>query len=792
MLEADVLQLELQYQTEMARYELPGVVIGTRRSPDDEICLGGDRSIHHDHWLIALENPKKRRNTEFWLSFDEVVGFSGLRLSDPTLRADYTFKKVIAISGLSRLYGLRFTNRDTTLQHSRQFAWYVRWRLALGIARNEDVQPRHFEAFTATLASGDILRLVPVHKRLELMFAKLRRGELIPDDFLSSSRSTFNWPRLGEELGIPYVTLSRSAEFQLALFDGFAQIGEDGARDVQQCLKRTLRDKGSEGYSEGGSRNLYRPWQVIHRLSRAGALSNNRLTFDPFRKTSARALIGQTASVPSERTPTLLPEDYIRLLRGALEWVFKYHDYIEKAVSILRDQHPNTSLAARMELNEYLDAIRPEGAPKLHMGWALSKTVAKVMQDRIAVGRALKLLLSSTAVVIACFAARRSTELADLRVGCVERRRSGYFLTVYIEKTHRDLQKFPVPIAVHAAVGIAERLGQTPEGRSEWLFEIPRSGSVLVGFDPTENIREFVDFIKLPPPKGREKWELTSHVLRRGFAIYLYFGDEWATLDDVTYALQHLDPHMTRVYLTEILPGEIHRLQDELSARRRNAVDAATPELRSWIETTEARLSEMTELQKDVDEVRLEAYIYRMMSLHRGTDEVIGGLAGRLHDDLETLIEQASADVRILSRSNDPAIFETALIDRMKVFIADRSLEPVPGGVMHCGARRGNAEDLQQAVCLTDKRLAETTWGKRSEDAPDYVDFAYSGALPCLRCSHGGAFRSNQRILDQKEERLKHAADHAPTPAAAVSRREAYLQFRDAYQLAKAKKGTKR
>lgn len=784
--------LESQYLADMAQYSLPTVVIATRSDLDSQICESSDRSIHHDHWLIQIENPKKRRGTEFWLFFDTVVDFGGLRLNHPTLRPDYTFKKIIFIAGLSRLFGLRFTNKDGTLQFSRQFDWYVRWRLARGIARNEDVKQEDFDAFNMTLASGDILKLVPLYERLEQMFAKLRRGELALSDFIVSSRAAFNWPRLSDELGVPYITLSRSAEFQLALFDGFAQFADGYASAILMFLKPTLRDKGAEGYAAGGSRNLYRPWQLIHRISRAGALSTHRLTFDPFRKTSARSLVAQTASIPSERTLTLLPEDYIRLLRAALEWVFKYHQYIEEAVTLLRRQHPNALLAERLACNDYLDSIRPEGAPKLYMGWVMNKNVAQRATGRIAVGQALKLLLSSTALVIACFAARRSTELADLRVDCVERLRNGYFLTVYIEKTHRDLQKFPVPLAVKAAVDITERLGKTVEGRPEWLFEIPRTGSSRVAFDPTENIREFVEFINLPPPQGMSKWDLTSHVLRRGFAIYLYFGDEWSTLDVVTYALQHFDPHMSRIYLTEILPGEIHRLQDELNARRQIARSSATQEFNAWKNATEARLSEMLELQKDFDEVRLEAYVYRMMSLHRGTDEVIGGLAERLYDDLETLVEQASADVRIASRSNDPVVFETALIDRMKVFFADRSLEPVPGGVMHCGARRGNQDDLEQAVCLTDKRLAEITWGERSVGKPDYVDFAYSGALPCLRCMHGGAFKANQRKLNQKEERLKHAADHAPTPAAAAVRGEAYLQFRDAYQRAKAKKGTKR
>lgn len=784
--------LESQYLADMARYSLPAVVIATMSDLEGKICEGSDRSIHHDHWLVELENPKKRRKTEFWLSFDTVIEFGGLRLNHPTLRPDYTFKKIIFISGLSRLFGLSFTNKDTTLQVSRQFDWYVRWRLARGIARNEDVERKDFDAFSETLKSGDILKLVPLYERLERMFGKLRRGELVLTDFIISGRSAFNWPRLSEELGVPYITLSRSTPFQLALFDGFAQFEDGQASAILIFLKPTLRDKGTEGYAEGGSRNLYRPWQVIHRISRAGALSTHRLNFDPFKKTSARSLIAQTASIPSERTATLLPEDYIRLLRAALEWAFRYHQYIEEAVTLLRRQAPNARLVERLAYNDYLDSIRPEGAPKLYMGWVLNKNAAKRVAGRIAIGQALKLLLSAIALVIACFAARRSTELADLRVGCVERVRYGYLLTVYIEKTHRDLQKFPVPLAVNAAVDIAERLGETVEGRPEWLFEIPRTNSLRVGFDPTENIREFVDFIELPPPKGMSQWDLASHVLRRGFAIYLYFGDEWSTLDDVTYALQHFDPNMSRIYLTEILPGEIHRLQDELKARRQIAHDSGTQEFNAWKNATEARLSEMLELQKDFDEVRLEAYVHRMMSLHRGTDEVIGGLAERLYDDLETLVEQASADVRIVSRSNDPAVFETALIDRMKVFFADRSLEPVPGGVMHCGARRGNQEDLEQAVCLKDKRLAEITWGRRSVGKPDYVDFAYSGALPCLHCTHGGAFKANQRKLNLKEERLKHAAAHAPTPAAAAVRNEAYLQFRDAYQRAKAKKGTKR
>lgn len=174
------------------------------------------------------------------------------------------------------------------------------------------------------------------------------------------------------------------------------------------------------------------------------------------------------------------------------------------------------------------------------------------------------------------------------------------------------------------------------------------------------------------------------------------------------------------------------------------------------------------------------------MQLYSGKDVAIGGHARGLYTQIQTIAELAKADVRIASRGNDPGPFMEAFSRRLKVYAATHFLEPVPGGVAHCAARRGNVEDLALAECL--KISATMPEGLRPDAGKvvDYVDFRFSGALPCLKCPLCVALKSNQRVLDQKLARLEDAVARAPSDAARADRNIAYLNFRDQYLRSKA------
>lgn len=812
----DPSSLELIYQTTISEYRLPDVVTATRPSELSANFEGSDRSIHHDQWLIRLEDPKLRRKRDCWINFDSVVHVDAMRLSSPQLRHDYLVKKILIISVLTGIFDYKITSESFLKQYSRQYDWFVRWRLGLDLWQNDKITKNDFNRrFVERLDRGDVLLLIPLEQRIEHFTARVDGGDINLSNLLYRRRPKellrLNWPILGDHLGVTHLSLSSSPTFKALFVDCLGSIDSPEARYVAELIVQAggrEPEGGSESEPGGGSEselarrtiaNRFRVWRHLHDLSARGVLPINRLTFDPMKKRTARQL-SRSISKKEGRTLTLHPDDFYRLLKESMRWAFKYAEYILAALDLLRQ---NTALYSGhpfwKEGTAQLDAMRPEGAPSLYLAWHNNGRLD--IGDRITVTTATKLLMSSCALVIGCFAARRGKELEDLLRGCVNEVRPGIFLlTVFIEKTRRDIDHIPVPKAVKTAVSILERLNDAEmvetgidgtassegvEPSPAWLFHVQkRTGRI--GFQLSPGIQEFVEFVQLPPPAGTEAWDLASHMLRRGWAIWCFYGNPWSTLEEVTEMLGHLDPAVARIYLTEAIVGEISRLEDELRARAQVAREHMPAELSKWFKATEERIASLHETLGEFDEVNNEAYVYRMMSLHKRTDNAIGKGAKRVYADLERLVEQAMADVRIVSRSNDQEAFEGALMDRIKANAVNRSLLLVPGGVAHCGADPNDPADVEVAECVKAKVAFQKAFPEGSEDRKQQIDYAFSGAYACITCEHCVALRANQEVHETKIKTIGESVATAPSAAAAADRKKTWEKYRDAYLKAKA------
>lgn len=789
---------EALYRQEMARFILPSSVVATRTLRDSASKTGPNRCIHDEHWLINIGKDTEIQKNTFWIYFDPVVAEGNVRLNAPQHRPDYAVKKVMILTGLSGTHGVSYQSSDHCQQMSRHFDWFVRWRLGLGKASNSSLTMGHFEEdYVARLKQGNVLAFVPLEARLDTLLEKLKSGEVEARDLLNADhsdpqrRSTLDWRALAGHLGVTSLPLSRSLEFKRILIDGLAQIDDDFARIIAQSIRPAQNDTPTE-FAPQTVRHILRTWQTIYRLGTVGAVTWNTLSFDPFRKRSVRKYASEITTRVPTRTKTILPDDFLRLTRAATRWVVHNHEYIELAVTMLRQAGKIESAYQdrRAALQDIIDARRPEGSPLLYFGWAMpSRGKYATERERISVGYAAKLLMSASMLAIGCFSPRRGAEIGQLRVGCIEETPSGPLLHAFIEKTFRGVRGVPVPLSVKYVVGVVERLDHrtTEDPESQWLFKVKKSVGYIES-KVSENIDEFVRFLALEPPHGASEWNLASHQLRRGHAIFFHYGNEWSDIDDVAYSLMHLDVGMTHIYLSEIVPGEISRLSDELTARSAVAKDNRPQEYLEWEKDTRERLQALVEFSQEFEEVRLEAYVYKAMQLYSGDDAAIGGYARTLYKQVETIADLAKRDARVASRGNDPGIFLDAFAQRLRKHAATHYLQPTPGGAAHCAARPQVKEDLDVAECLKKSREVPAGISPEGPHRRDYVDHRFSGALPCLNCSLCLALKSNQRVLDRKEEALADAVKRAPTAGSRADRNRVYLEYRDRLLRAKTEK----
>lgn len=749
--EANISEMEQFYQETISKFRLPPTVIGSKKTPEGRMLEGNQINIHHNHWGVR-QIVGRGDEKILWFDFDNVIDFEGVRLTTARRKLDYLVKKVLVLSGLGAT-GEKPIAPLLVIQRSRQYDLFVRWRLSNGIEHNEHLTKHHFDVYCDDV-SGDPLNFLPIMDRLDVLFSAISLGKIDILQFYKEDaknhRQYFDWPRLADMLGTTKIHLSTSRTFVTELVDRLGSINHPVVPRLVASLGRKDEREDREDYAESSVQKLFYPWVKLYRLAVEGTLTSGVLTFNAFEKRTFKQVIKSLELRQGERTGTLQPEDFVRLLKEACKWVFEYSDYICEAVEARRAHNRGTIKAHGKRFVALIDPLRPEGAPKLHHGWTIQDVSETDFHGRLSLGAAVKHLLASCAIIIGCFSARRGGEIQMLRSNCITQVGAHHYLTVYIEKTLQGIDKIPVPEMVAAAVQILNKLtrGGGNDKADAPLFNFFKQTS-RVSFVFTENMKDFVDYTGLRPADPDAEWNLAGHQLRRGFAIYYYYGFEWADLDSLAYMLRHYDPEMTRVYVTEAIAGEITRLEDELRARSSVAKEKYSKELKAWIDKTKEQIADLKNVVDEVDEVRRGAYVRHMISQYKGDEKPIGRGVARLKMDLETMIAAAAADVRITSAANDQEKFLDALVKRFKTQAFNRFLEPVPGGVAHCTANLNGGDDLSLAECNKLSAAAKSPDSDNQTGRCSKVDLAFSGINPCLDCIYGVLYQANQRIVEQ-------------------------------------------
>ena len=760
------------YRATLERLFLPDSVIATRPdSKSSEWSYGSERSLWHDSWMPTTSDPDKVRMRDGdAIRLDANVGYGRLSLSDSSLLSDKLTKKVIVARALT--FGVikgPVSSRET-YRVSLCYDHFIRWRLAYGHSCNRTLSKVDFSAFVAALAQDDVLSLIPIEARLDLLAADVADGKIqFPSIRFGEHPLGVDWNGLAELLGVTRNSLSSSRLVRAWLRETVPQIAPRVSEELLPSLEHKASKRDASEPSSRKFEDYLLTWKYLHLLSVTGWLVHDPLTFDPFEKkpiTVVAAEIGRAA----ERTRTLHPEDFGNLLVAASKWIVTYSSHVIEAVEEVRGiTEPSgywQRLSAREELEARFNAEAPPGCPRLLATW--TRQGANSESDALSLNEAIRFLLVAAGVVIACLSARRRVEVESLKAGCVRETAPGVWnLTTYIAKNLRDEETMPVPAIVATAVGVVERLSSsTRQGTGEgWLFAIHGYDGKCVPIEWSSALNDFAKLMRLPLPKGWTEWSLAFHQLRRGFAVFFYYGFELGSLDALSHMLWHLDPGRTRHYVFESIRGRILSLREDLASRRRAGLNSLTHEQREELKADRDRLKDIEAIGRDWDEVRCESIADRLLKMSTGEDVAIGKGGRKLFAALGPLTHGLAEAVSVGPRSNDADAEIEVFVKRCKDWARTNVLEPVPGVPVHCTCRAGHQDDLDAAECVRAKRAfpGPVASGASGEDRSP--DMAYASCYVCLGCVHCAVFEKERLQIGATLDRLSKAASNGATDA---------------------------
>ncbi len=717
---------------------------------------------------MTADPTKKRKDVEHVVSFDAPVDFPGRFLSDDSLNADRLTKKVLVLACLT--IGPRGNGAlDATYvaQISRRFDWVLRHRLAEGYESFGTIPPFFASDLSKRLKTGGVLALVPIEDRLETLFAtSAARGS---SDSLNAVRID---DALAARLGVTTASLTHSSDFRLALLDVDPSLSiqepsaqKDALQDEAEEQDFELADSGAWVVSDAKVEwSLHAYLEILEHLFRLSSreLDHDRMQSDPFGEISMDAILTRDRGLAG-RTATLLPPDMMRAMTSAARFVTTYAPYI---IATLCDLRSNQKVRSYKHTNS--ERLMPTGGTRVLPQWSYGGSDDRP-ENTILLDEAVRHLLAACAILIAGFAARREIGVRSAHHGCLSESESGMlFMSIYIGKTDKDRVAIPVPAILKTVVQALEELSADTRAAkdTQWLFEVAFDLDKLdrlVSSRFHDTINAFLSFAGAAPPEGQESWDVSIHMLRRGYGIWYFYGLTGGSTDALSMMYRHNDPHMTRIYFTMALPGEINRLKSELDARLRSSSANRTKEDQDWIDSASDRLSYLKSHQKAFDEPRCEIFVEKLIGLWKGTESVIGIGGKALFNDMQAIAERAMASVRIGSRANDPGALETPLIQRFVEYAKKHFLEPVLGTNMWCAANPHDAQHRADAECLKLKGRGSAPWkndGRPEDLMPDF-DFACNRV--CIGCRFGAAFHDGQRVLQEEVEQRRHTVGNAAT-----------------------------
>ncbi|MCY4515266.1 MAG: hypothetical protein OXC69_09080 [Candidatus Tectomicrobia bacterium] len=305
--------------------------------------------------------------------------------------------------------------------------------------------------------------------------------------------------------------------------------------DLSQPIDQILRESGYELRSLT-IQALHRSLIPIEELYQWRAqFSNSTLQVDPFPRGASRT--AERLGRQPERHQTIPPKVAFGYLNEALKWVIDY------APTILRKAKEGDS---PLELERAMS--------ELGCTIAVKECKVRFLPASRGVSRdgLVELLATASFVVIATLSARRVGEIKELTAGrCRQDNNGSYWLRIYIEKTSRQHEYIPVPVAVARAIKCMETLSADAREQSgtESIWQVLRvSDGVRRRVRPELHLNRFKSFCE--SLDGIE-WSFSSHQFRRFFAVVYFWWWDRGDIVALSHHLKHFELEMTRRYVTE-------------------------------------------------------------------------------------------------------------------------------------------------------------------------------------------------------------------------------------------------
>ena len=732
-----------EYGRILDSYICPGMLVATREHSESiELFTGDNVDLRHNIWTICTDDPKKKRNPEKNLDFSKVVDAEGVRLSDKSHLHDNLTLKIWLIETLRGQY-LRTPSAKHMLSNFNGALWVLRWRNSLSIFNFNDITTPLFEDFCSRLQNG-ALGLIPFKERLASLCDLIQSGRMKWPILNSSNRIRTDATSIAEWLGLNadaaatnkhYIDSIKSAASQFAL-----ELNLENSTD-EIVYGEQNGDESTSNYGSIGISTVKRYltfWRDLYRLSQLGVMPHDKINFDPFISISYEQRSINISRTDGKKTPTLGPLQWLKLLDTAARWVL---DYSEPILSICtevanlerkyagQDDPMTRKYHTRSLVVELINKRFPpkEGRPTLLPIWYRAGGAQAAGMEGLALNEAVRFLIAACFILVGGLSARRIGELDSLQAGCVTPDPFGQpWLSSYIEKTIRDIDKIPIPAMVGVAVEILENLSASGRKRTgePWLANIDRPNAEYgrynerVGYNLhwSPLINDFAKFSGLCETKSGIKWRYSGHQLRRAFAIYYYHGNRFSNLDALSRFLRHFDPEVTRHYIVEASGGRLGALKEQVAAyakraeeqksqpknHRRHEQKNSQPVARFAQES----INSIKSRTKEFEEVRREAENERILDVYDSVETPFGLGAVELYDDIDELVAKARMHFRLVrpEANCSPEDIRETLPQVLNEYVKTHYLEPVSGGFAHCRCRPKNAADLAKAACLKNKR----------------------------------------------------------------------------------------
>jgi len=757
------------YARALSAQLIPLSVVGTSTSKDGPYFAGLQRELSHNHWLIKTEDETKVRDAIKYVNFDISVDFRNVRLGALSNLHDALTKRLLCLELIKHNATARTANANHIIKLLNLFDLYTRWRLGRNISCNSRVKLIDFKAYKA-ITKNDVTHLLPLESRLDALVADNR---FVFPIYAHGKRFRLDWAEFSDELGANHLSLGRSKSFRDALASRVPSLLRNTGvnTEILDLYVRGTTPAPAQEINDQATRMYV--WDALDRMSAKGLLEHDALSF--------RVPATPTRKLKVKRTQSLLPYDFMRVLELAANWVVLYSDFILAAVEA-RSELPKrpvlNSSPLILDLMKRTNHARPTGLPELNLG--LSATFP-APPDSLRLSKALAYLYLSCAILIAGFEGRRVNEVRYLRENCIQ---SGSVpkLSIYIEKTLRDVDAIPVPEAVVCAVRLLETMSSEARVRAsdKWLFQYYHTfadGQQLEAdtrFAPLLN--EFFRVAKLEPPQGTSTWNMKFHMLRKGFAISFYHGNLWGSFDGANRMLRHTSAGMTGIYMDDEDTGALGWLRSEVGRLAKRALTELSAEEAEYFRNAKAAFSEHKQRKAIWDGVRQEFFVGRMMEIFDGEERPTGKGAARMLDLLIEMERQALARIHFSAvPTNSLEGVRDDVLTQVKKAAADHFMEPVPGGLMYCGFKRGSNEHAAIANCLVGRSDSVTPWQRYNSDGADNrPDYAFSGLYPCLGCEFCLMLNKNQKDIANVVDTVKREIPNAASAQLAESA-NAYL-----------------